>query len=144
MHLMCGLTCIVNDDRLVESLDCLSLQHGKVYRLLKTLLVQVVHPLKYLHSVIRDHPVHLSIQLTNKMNCMFEPHTCYCHIHMACTSVCYERKTHVLIIRKENCHSKKISCVLILLKYELYKVFLTPKFSRSTVSSQLENKDANN
>ena len=44
MHLMLGLTCVVNDGRLVGSLDWLTLWHGKVYCLLKTLLAQVVHP----------------------------------------------------------------------------------------------------
>ena len=41
-----------------------------------------------------------SVISTNKAKHMFEPCTHYCHIHVACTSVCYERKTHVLIIQK--------------------------------------------
>ena len=48
----------------------------------------------------RHRTVHLSVQSTNKMKCTFEPCTHYCHIHLACTSVRYERKVHVLIIRK--------------------------------------------
>ena len=48
------------------------------------------------------HPVHLSVSLlsSNKTKHMFEPCTRYCHIHLACTSVQYERKMHVLIIQK--------------------------------------------
>ena len=45
-------------------------------------------------------PVRLSVQLTIKTKHMFEPPTRYCHIHLACTSVRYERKMHVLIIQK--------------------------------------------
>ena len=54
MHLMLSLTSVVNGDRLVEPLDCLLYSTGRyVYRLLKTLLAQVVrHPLKYFHSII--------------------------------------------------------------------------------------------
>ena len=76
MHLMR----VVNGDRLVETLDWLALQHLKVYCLLKTLLAEVVHPLRYFHSC-RHHPVHLTVQSTNKAKCTFEPHTRYCHIH---------------------------------------------------------------
>ena len=39
-----------------------------------------------------------------------------------------DKKNMVLIIRKYNFHSKKISCVLILLKYELYELFYTEIF----------------
>ena len=48
----------------------------------------------------RHHPVHLTVSLlsSNKTKCMFEPRTRYCHIHLVCTSVRYERKIHVLII----------------------------------------------
>ena len=63
-------------------------------------LGEVVHPSKCFHS--RCHcPVHLSVQSINlKVKCTFEPRTRYCHIHLACTNVRYERKMHVLIIRK--------------------------------------------
>ena len=50
------------------------------------------------------YPLHLSgstiLVSSNKMKCTFEPHTRYCHIHLACMSVCFERKMHVLIIQK--------------------------------------------
>ena len=74
----------------------------------------------------RHCPVHLSVLLvsSNKTKHVFEPRKHYCHIHLACKSVGYERKMHLLIIWKLNRHSKKILCVLISLKYELYEVFL--------------------
>ena len=46
------LTRVVNDNRLVETLDWLALRHRKVYRLLKILFDQVVHHSEYIHSVI--------------------------------------------------------------------------------------------
>ena len=55
------LTCVVNGGRLVKPLDWLGIWYRKVYRLLKTLLAQVVHPLKYFHSTIV-----LAVQSTNK------------------------------------------------------------------------------
>ena len=86
---------VVNGDCLVETLNW----HAKVYCLLKTLLAEVVHHSKYFHSH-RHRPVHLSVQSTNKAKRTFEPRTHYCYIHLACTSVRYERKMQVLIIRK--------------------------------------------
>ena len=44
MHLSLGLMHVMNSGCLIEPLDWLALQHEKVYRLLKTLLAQVVHP----------------------------------------------------------------------------------------------------
>ena len=70
----------------------------------KDLLAEVVHPSKYFHS--RRHcPVATlnSYQYnpaTNKTKRTFGPRTRYFHIHLVCTSVHYERKMHVLIIRK--------------------------------------------
>ena len=116
------LTHVVNDGCLVEPLDWLALQHGMVYCLLKTLLAQVVYPSKYFHWQ-RHRPVHLSVS-TETMKHTFKHRTRYCHIHLACTSVRYERKIHVLY----NCHSKKILCALFSLKYELYEVFYTEIF----------------
>ena len=101
MHLMR----IVNGDRLVETLHWLALYSTRryIYCLLKTLLAEVVHPSKYFHSR-RHHHRHVRLYhynpATNKAKRTFEPCTRYCHIHLACTSVRYERKMHVLIIRK--------------------------------------------
>ena len=88
------------------------------YIILKILLDQVVHPSEYVLPQCH-HSVHLSIHYYNKMKCMFEACTRYCHIHLACTSVCHESKMHILIIF----HSKIISCVSVSLKYELSKLF---------------------
>ena len=52
MHLTLGLTHIVNGGHLVQPLDWLALQHGKLFCSLKALLDQVVHPLEYFHSII--------------------------------------------------------------------------------------------
>ena len=52
MHLTLGLTRIVNSGHLVQPLDWLALQHGKLFCSLKALLDQVVHPLEYFHSII--------------------------------------------------------------------------------------------
>ena len=82
MRLTLGLAHVVNGGRLVEPLDWLALQHGKVYCLLKALLAQVVYPLKYFYRQCH-HPVHLSVLSIKKTKCTFEPCTCYCHIHLA-------------------------------------------------------------
>ena len=57
---------VVNDDRLVETLDWLALYSMRKYNycLLKNLLAEVVHPLKYFHSH-RHGPVRLSVQFGN-------------------------------------------------------------------------------
>ena len=71
--------------------------------LLKTLLAEVVHPSKYFHSRRHCPVATLNYQYnpaTNKTKRTFGPRTRYCHVHLACTSVHYERKMHVLIIRK--------------------------------------------
>ena len=100
MEITIHLTHVVNGGRLVGPFEWLALQHGKVYRLLKTLL----------NEAFPQHhcPVHLTVSLlsSNKMKHTFEPCTHYCHMHLACTSVCYEGKMHVLIIRKQSYHSK--------------------------------------
>ena len=41
---------------------------------------------------------------------LVEPCTRYCHIHLACTSVCYERKMHVLIIESKTVIVKNLVC----------------------------------
>ena len=77
-------------------------------------------------------PVHLSVLLvsSNKMKCTFEPriHIIVTYIWHVQVSVRFERKMDALIIQKQNHHSKKFLCVLILLKYELYEVFYTEIF----------------
>ena len=90
MCLTLGLMCVVNGSPLVKLLNWVVLQHRKVFRSLKTLLDQVVHPLEYFHSTI----VLYTYQYYNKMKCTFEPCTHYCHIPLPCTSVLYKRKMH--------------------------------------------------
>ena len=95
MCLMLGLTRVVNHGRLVEPLDWLLLYStGRYIICQKTLLDQVVYPTEYFHSAI----VLYTYQYYNEMKSAFEPHTHYCHMRLACTSVCYERDMHVLII----------------------------------------------
>ena len=115
---MC-LMSVVNGGHLVKPFDWLSLQCGKVYHLLKTLLAQVVHLSKYFHSAIVLYTYQYS-QLI-KRSTRLSLNTLLSH-NLACMSVHYERKMHVLIIRKLNCH------ILISLKYELYKIFYTKIF----------------
>ena len=90
---------LMHGDHLVETLDWLALKHGNVYHLLKTLFDQVVHPSEYIHSTIVLY-TNQYYHSSNKAKCMFEPHIHYYHIHLACTSVCHEKKMHVLIIGK--------------------------------------------
>ena len=66
---------------------------------LKTLLAEVVHPLKYFHTAIAI------ILYTYQYNQLIKrnTHLNLVHIidiHLACTGVRYERKMHVLFIRK--------------------------------------------
>ena len=94
MHLMC----VVNGNRLVESLDWLALyiaQESTVHSLLQTLFDKVFHPSEYIHRaiILYTNQYYHSI---NKTKHTFEPRIHYCHIYLACTSVCYERKIHTL------------------------------------------------
>ena len=81
---------VVNGNHLIETLNWLALLHRKVYRLLKTLFDQVFHPSEYIHSVIVLY-TNQYYRSSNKTKHMFKPHTCYCLIHLAGTSVHYER-----------------------------------------------------
>ena len=95
---MC-LMCVVNGDHLVKTLERLALYHGKVYHLLKTFFDQVVHPSEYIHSTIILY-TNQYYHSSNKIKHTFEPPIRYCHILLACMSVHYERKMHVLTIGK--------------------------------------------
>ena len=74
------------------------------------------------------------IQVIKQSTCLSLIYVIVTYVHLACTSVHYERKMHVLIIGKQNFRSKKISCVLISLKYELYEVFYTEIFQIYNIS----------
>ena len=128
---MLGLMRVVNGDCRVEPLDWLALQRRKVYPLLKILLAQVVHPSKsrYFHSIILLY-TQLSVQSTNKTKRTFEPRTRYCHIHLTCMSVRYERKMHLvkLLFESKIVTVKNIVCFNFVEVYELYKVFLHRNF----------------
>ena len=90
MCLMLGLTSdlkhVVNGSCLVEPLDCST---GRL-SFAKDPLGSGSSSFEVLPQ--RHRPVHLSVQSTNKMKRMFEPCTRYCHIHLACKSVCYKGK----------------------------------------------------
>ena len=90
---------VVIGDCLVETLDWLALYNGKVHRLLKTLFNQIVHPSEYIHSAIILY-TNQYYHSSNETKCTFEPCIHYCHIHLACTSVRYEKKMHELIIER--------------------------------------------
>ena len=103
------LTCFVNGGCLVEPLDRLTPWHGKVA------IPFAKDPLGSGSSSFGvppqcHHPVHLVslvILSSNKTKRMFEPRTHYCHIHLACTSVWYERKIHVLVTESKIAIVKK-------------------------------------
>ena len=72
--------CVVNGDHLVETVD----------HLLKTLFDQVVYPSEYIHSAIILY-TNQYYHSSNKMKRTFELYKRYCHIHLTCMSVHYER-----------------------------------------------------
>ena len=71
---------VVNGDHLVETVD----------HLLKTLFDQVVYPSEYIHSAIIPY-TNQYYHSSNKMKRTFEFYKRYCHIHLTCMSVYYER-----------------------------------------------------
>ena len=96
------LTCVVNGDCLVEPLDWLA-----VSSIAQKGIPFAKDPLGSGSSSFgvlpQCHcPVHLSVSIlsSNKTKCKFESCIRYCHIHLACMSVRYERKMHVLITQK--------------------------------------------
>ena len=91
------LTGIVNGGHLVKPLDWLALLHRKVYRLLKTLLNQVVHLLEYIHSVIVLYTYQYN-QVIKESTRLSLVHVIVTYIWHARMPVRYERKMHVLII----------------------------------------------
>ena len=73
-----------------------------------TLLDQVVYLLKYFHSTI----IPYAYQYYNKQSAhLFKPHTCYCHIYLAFTSVHCERKMH-RNNHSKNIHSKEVDILI--------------------------------
>ena len=96
-----------------------------------SLIRYVVHPSEYIHSTIVLY-TNQYYHSSNKTKHMFEPHIHYCHIHLTWTSMHYERKIHVLIIGKQNFHSKNLMCFNFVEVWALWS-FFTPKFSKFMV-----------
>ena len=49
----------------------------------------------------------------------FEPRTHYCHIHLACTSVCYNRKVHGTKLLKVNTNYLKVNTKYLRVKFHI-------------------------
>ena len=93
------LTGVVNGDSLVKTLDWLALKHAKVYCLLKTLLAEVVYPLKYFHTAIAI------ILYTYQYNQLIKRNT---HLSLVHVIVTYIWLARVCTMKKDACtnHSK--------------------------------------
>ena len=79
------LTGVVIGNSLFETLDWLALQHAKVYCLLKTLLAEVVHTLKYFYKAITI------VLYTYQYNQLIKRNTNLSLVHIIVTYIWLER-----------------------------------------------------